>query len=666
MYNEYFGFREKPFNVTPDPRFLFENVSYQEAYANLFYGIRERKGFIVLTGEAGTGKTTLLRRIMDSFEKELRFVFFYNTTLSFEELLDHIFTELHLDPRPVDGRLKKIQTLNHFLIAQLELGGTVALLIDEAQNLSDETLENLRLLSNLETAQEKLLQIVLVGQPELEKKLSQPHLRQLKQRIVTWSKLNHLRDNEIGPFLTCRLRRAGYAEPPLFTEEAIQRITLFSKGIPRLVNVICDNALLLAYAASKKVVSAALIEEAARDLQLLSVSHNVQNTTSLEKGSRFAESPSPLQEQTRSRPQTATRVEEPNPLPILNPLQVGTVPIPGTLPWAPFTSSLIKGRLGISLLFFLTIGAIAFGLMVSNTVRIFPESRESGLTDRVVSLTQTLNSAVSFFLTQTRGLEAPENPAVPQEIVALQENLQGNTEISGTELFSPLSQEKELEDITSITERTPEPTKNTLETVRLGPAIGTHLHQKSHSSLVEAKDSSEALGQPAFGSLIPSTTSEDFSEDEVKEQMIRLQPGATILNLVRQVYGSPNTLALVLIKEFNPHITDLDHVTAGTTILAPSLTKEILLRKQPDGSYRLLLAVFSRATLAQKYASLARQNGYNVAISPAQVAGSLLLHQVEIVGLPSKEAGQRAWALVDVHNVLTVVPKTSENGNLTE
>ncbi|MGE0681050.1 MAG: hypothetical protein AB7P69_09160, partial [Candidatus Binatia bacterium] len=153
---------------------------------------------------------------------------------------------------------------------------------------------------------------------------------------------------------------------------------------------------------------------------------------------------------------------------------------------------------------------------------------------------------------------------------------------------------------------------------------------------------------------------------EIKEQTIRLQPGDTILNLVRQVYGSQNTLALVLIKEFNPHINDLDYVTAGTTILAPSLVKETLLRKQQDGSYRLLLAVFPRAALAQKHADLVRQHGYSVEVSPAKVAGSLLLYLVEIVGLPNREAGQRAWTFVDVYNVLTVASQPSENGKQTE
>src|SRR5262245_5272594 len=175
MYASYFGCRKQPFSITPDPHFFYANDRHEEAYANLRYGILERKGFIVLTGEVGTGKTTLLRRLMDELDKSVHFAFFYNTQLMFAEMLDFICQDFGLSIVPEASQLQKIQALNDFLLARLAEGGTGVLLIDEAQNLSDEILENLRLLSNLETAREKLLQIVLVGQPELYQKLTQPH-----------------------------------------------------------------------------------------------------------------------------------------------------------------------------------------------------------------------------------------------------------------------------------------------------------------------------------------------------------------------------------------------------------------------------------------------------------------------------------------------------------
>lgn len=267
MYESYFGFREKPFSVTPDPRFFYANPSYEEAYASLVYGIRERKGFIVLTGEVGIGKTTLLRRLMNNLEDNVRFSFLYNTNLSFEELLACICEDLGLDCRDAP-RLEKIAKLNGFLIERLKAGGTVALLMDEAQNLRVDVLEELRLLSNLETSNEKLLQIILVGQPELQEKLNRSDLRQVKQRIAIRCRLNRLEQTEISDFVHSRLRAVGYEGTGLFTPEAFRSIAHYSGGLPRIINNLCDNALLICFGSGENQVSAAMIQEVARDLEL--------------------------------------------------------------------------------------------------------------------------------------------------------------------------------------------------------------------------------------------------------------------------------------------------------------------------------------------------------------------------------------------------------------
>jgi general secretion pathway protein A len=269
MYAAYFGFREKPFNVTPDPRFFFASPVYREVYANLTYAVRERKGFAALTGEVGTGKTTLLRKLMNDLATTARFIYFYNTNLNFEELLTYICEELNLRVDN-DGRLAKIRALNEFLLEQLRRGGTGVLLIDEAQNLGSDVLENLRLLSNLETGREKLLQIVFAGQPEFEKKLGQPELRQLRQRIYIHCRLDCLKEREVGPFITHRLTAVGSKRDDLFIPEALRKIGYYSKGVPRLINVICDSALLIAYATSKNEVSPGIVDEVAKDLQLTS------------------------------------------------------------------------------------------------------------------------------------------------------------------------------------------------------------------------------------------------------------------------------------------------------------------------------------------------------------------------------------------------------------
>jgi len=267
MHNNYFGFSESPFSVTPDPRFFYTNPVYQEAYATLRYGIEAKKGFIMVTGEVGTGKTTLLRKLMHNLEGTIHSVFIFNTYLNFTELLQVILSDLDLAPKE-PNRVTLLQELNDYLITQLKQSHIVAVLVDEAQNLSDEALEGLRLLSNLETDQEKLIQIVLMGQPELQARLDRPSLRQLKQRVALQCRLVPLKDEEVGPYIDFRLRAAGYKGKDLFHRDVLQQIAFYSDGIPRLMNIICDNALLCAYARSQKIISATMIKEVARDLRL--------------------------------------------------------------------------------------------------------------------------------------------------------------------------------------------------------------------------------------------------------------------------------------------------------------------------------------------------------------------------------------------------------------
>ncbi len=267
MYENHFGFAELPFNVSPDPRFFYSNPVYREALVTLQYGIEARKGFVIITGEAGTGKTTLLRMLMHNLDSAIHTAFVFNPRLTFTALLRFILSDLGITSSAKD-RLKLTEQLNSHLMEQLKKGHTVALLVDEAQALSDEILEELRLLSNLETDRTKLIQIVLMGQPELESKLDQPELRQLKQRVTLRCRLLPLTEDEVGLYIASRVKIAGYEGKELFVPEAVQKITHYSNGIPRLVNVICDNALVIASAASKKQVSAEMIDEVAQDLKL--------------------------------------------------------------------------------------------------------------------------------------------------------------------------------------------------------------------------------------------------------------------------------------------------------------------------------------------------------------------------------------------------------------
>jgi general secretion pathway protein A len=267
MYTTHFGLREPPFDVSPDPRFFYTNPKYREAAASLEWGIQARRGVILLTGGAGTGKTTLLRRLMSDLAGKVRFGLISSPASNFDDLLSSACAAfgVAVDRR---SRFEKLAALTAFLTSQSEAGGTTALLIDEAQDLEDEVLESLRLLSNLESPPHKLLQIVLVGQPELELKLDRPRLGSLKQRIAIHCRLSRLRPHEIGPYIRYRLHAAGYRGGGLFGSAAVREIAVYSGGFPRLVNIICDNALLIVYASSEQTVSAPIIGEVVRDLGL--------------------------------------------------------------------------------------------------------------------------------------------------------------------------------------------------------------------------------------------------------------------------------------------------------------------------------------------------------------------------------------------------------------
>jgi type II secretory pathway predicted ATPase ExeA len=507
MYNSYFGFPESPFNVTPDPRFFYTNAVYQEAFAALRYGIEAKKGFIVVTGEVGTGKTTLLRKLMRSLGDTIHSVFIFNTVLSFPELLQLILHDLGLSPQD-PSKVNMLQQLNDYLITQLKQGHVVSVLIDEAQHLSDEALEGLRLLSNLETDQEKLVQIVLMGQPELKPKLDQPALRQLKQRVAFQSQLAPLKAEEIGPYIDFRLQTVGYTGKELFQPDAVQQIAFYSQGIPRVINIICDNVLLNAYAESKRTISATMIQEVGRDLRLgpeVRVTEG-ENT--------------PAVSVTKSEPDT---------------------PIPEA------ASKLVTG-LKIRRAVRAGVGTVVVALVIVAMGSIIdPQNFRRIASKRFEDSKHNL--------TQWVALASPPH-AVPDKVVA--------------------KVEKEV-------------------------------------------------------------------EIKWKPQRVLIQHGSTISKIVSDTYGMNSYLALDIIKEFNPQIKDLNWVFPGQEILLPPLTQETMLRKQPDGFYRLIVASFSSKMEADEYARRLGNAGYRVVITPNRISDDLLLHRVEIDGLKNFDEANQIW-----------------------
>ena len=266
MYNEFYGFREAPFNITPDPRFLFFSDKHREAFNHVLFGIRERKGFIQITGEVGAGKTTVCRAILSELGPSCKTALILNPLMTATQMMRTILLELGLEPRRLD-RSAYLEILNRFLLEQAEAGNDVVLLIDEAQDLEPELLEQVRLLSNLETDQRKLLQIVLIGQPELREKLDQKGLRQLRQRITVRYHLKPLNRFETERYIHHRLRVAGAEGRPSFSPWAIRRVHRYAQGVPRLINAVCDKALLYGYVNGTYELKSRAVGRAIRELE---------------------------------------------------------------------------------------------------------------------------------------------------------------------------------------------------------------------------------------------------------------------------------------------------------------------------------------------------------------------------------------------------------------
>jgi general secretion pathway protein A len=271
MYKQYFGLTRNPFEISPDPFFYHPTPRHNEALANLHYGVGRRKGFIVITGEVGTGKTLLVRCLLSELRKNnIAFGYVFNPLLPVVEFFQYIMADFGL---PYSGRTKTemLLDLNRFLIQRHARGLITALVVDEAQALRTELLEEIRLLTNLETSQQKLLQIVLMGQPELEIVLDSPELRQLKQRVALRCQLQPLDGPQTHAYVLSRLERAGApAQPAIFTEDALDKVHEYSRGIPRIINNLCENSMVNAFAHEQHSVTADMITEVAADFRLIS------------------------------------------------------------------------------------------------------------------------------------------------------------------------------------------------------------------------------------------------------------------------------------------------------------------------------------------------------------------------------------------------------------
>ena len=265
---EFYGLTQAPFDLTPNPRFLFPSGKHREALNHLLYGIRERKGFVQLTGEVGAGKTTLCRALLEQLDGHFSTAVILNPVLDGDELMKAIATEFGLPVKSMKlDRLDTLALMSEFLLRQVELGKDAVLIVDEAQDLTEELLEQIRLLSNIETDDRKLLQIVLLGQPELRDRLNSHRLRQLRQRITVRYHLTPLTRFEVSQYIQHRLELAGAKSTPYFTRPALWRIYNYSHGIPRLVNAVCDKALLAGYVEHSDHITYRMVGRAIRELE---------------------------------------------------------------------------------------------------------------------------------------------------------------------------------------------------------------------------------------------------------------------------------------------------------------------------------------------------------------------------------------------------------------
>jgi general secretion pathway protein A len=269
MYRSFFGLKENPFNVTADPSFFFSSHHHQEAFSHLLFGIKERKGIIVITGEIGTGKTTLCRALLSRLERSIHTALILNPTFSEVQLLQMILKDLGVDPFH-KNKFALVNALNDFLLEESNKGNNIALIIDEAQNLKPRQLEQIRLLSNLETEKQKLLQLILVGQPELTELLKLPVLRQLNQRVTVRYHIQPLEREEVIRYIQHRLKVAGLnpeSNPQVhFSENAPERIFSYSAGTPRKINILCDRALLAAFAMETRTIDETIINRCIEEI----------------------------------------------------------------------------------------------------------------------------------------------------------------------------------------------------------------------------------------------------------------------------------------------------------------------------------------------------------------------------------------------------------------
>ena len=670
MYLEFYGLSEKPFSQTPDPRFLYWNDAYRETLASLSYGIGERKGFIAMIGEAGTGKTTLLRKLLDDLGDDIVSVFLFNPNATFEEILEYTLSELGI-ATPSGRKLAMLQRLNEFLLAAYGEGRNTILLIDEAQDLDNEVLESLRLLSNLETSDDKILQIVLSGQPELAQTLSDPGLRQLKQRIAVRCRLEPLQEEELASYLGARLDVAG-GSADLFDPETLPAIWDFTAGIPRMINTLCDNALLLGYALGRRTIDVEVIEEVIADLRKLDADAWMPTRAPVSAPARTEEppvaapveqAPPPEAPQARYAPERAAPHE---------PMQARPAPSWPAGPSNP--ASLVVTAVVAGLVLLLAgawLGRVAIDTPApaaeepSAAVRAPAPPADAGLSAASVATAATREptsapreDAPTAAVTGIKPapprvdeVSAPQ-PAAPKQSmpepaarkadVAVAAPDPAPIEPRGQAFTPPPAAIEPLADAKEASERAPRPESQ----VPLAPETGMRAAPEPippPSAVAPAQASAPGDGKSGVGPASPppadtrlalaAPTARASDAAPPGRPNVSVAPGDTLGTLAARRYGSANQTTLDMLMSVNPDIRDVNLIIAGQGLVFPDPGPSS--RILPDGSGFAVLALttqtLSRALALQS--SLEDQLDRPVSLERVSTRAGPSLFRVSVRGL---------------------------------
>jgi general secretion pathway protein A len=633
MYCDFYQMRERPFNVTADPKFLYLNARYREALASLHYGITQRRGFVTLIGEAGTGKTTLLKKLLDDLDASTRTVFVFNTNVTFDEILEYIFGEFDL-PVHNGKRLYMLQRLNQFLLEELGKGRNVALLIDEAQDLEFSVLEDLRLLSNLETAKEKILQIVLSGQPELGQKLANPNLRQLRQRVAVNCRLLPLTRDELTEYIQSRLTAAGAVDPKLFTRDAEERIFEISTGIPRLVNIVCDNALVIGYALGKKRIGADVVNEAAADLLTVEPPRDA--------AAEVTELPAPVVVENTARPRRWS--------------QLGVI--------AVVVVALVIGLLSVGRSLLQRDGTSARVQAPRPPLEVVQPGQREDPAARLARLPAAPAPAPAAPAPRTdvgvdtgmpRGAEPPppaaagavvEEPvdvgAVPPPAAALPPD--AVPPAAGAVAAVPPAAPH-----VDVGAALPPPAA---APAAAPPAAPVAPPPADAAPAPAGDDSAAAAAVAPVAAALPTLrptaaveqpapeTADDLKLVLPEFQRVQVKPGDSVSQIATNAYGQASATVLDLMKMANPSIRDIDIIAVGQELRLPQLDDGLAVLQQPNGQLALLLLSTANEGRARDIGKALRRHGFEARVGRADFGGGRQVWRVLIGDLSDRQATQ--------------------------